>query len=82
MYVLDGSPSGLCLLHRGALPAPGHSCRVVLHLPDTSITADCEVVRTDPHMGNGRGEFFQSGLRIVSADENSLEMIRSVFANP
>lgn len=78
VYVLDGSPGGLGLLHRGALPDPGGSCRIVLHLTDGSIATECEVVRTTPQ--NGNGEFFRSGVKIVAADERASEMLRTVFA--
>ena len=69
VYVLDGSAGGFCVLHRGALPAPGHSCKIVLQMDGSVISADCEVVRTEPRTGSGRSDFFRSGVRIVRADE-------------
>ncbi len=79
IYVLDGSAGGLCILHRGALPAPGHSCKIVLPIDGGMISAECEVVRTESQTGSGRNDFFRSGVRIVSADEQSLSLLRTFF---
>ncbi len=80
VYVLDGSPGGFGLLHRGALPPPGSSFRIVLHLAGGPIATECEVVRTAPQVSNGKDEFFRSGVKIIAADDESAEMLRSVFA--
>ena len=80
IYVFDGSAGGLCILHRGALPAPGHSCKIVLPMGP----------RHDQRRMRGRSHgiadrqrpqraSFRSGVRIVSADEQSLSLLRTCF---
>lgn len=78
---MDGSPGGLGVLHRGAFPAPGNPCPVVLYLASEAIRVDCEVVRTVPRASDGESEFFQSGLKVVATDDATVDQLRRVFPN-
>lgn len=82
VYVLDGSIGGVGVLHESNLPAPGDICRVEISSDVGPITLDCEVVRTVQHgtPKNGFGKtLFQSGLRVVAADHQSAQRLRTMF---
>ena len=82
MYVLDGSIGGVAVLHENALPTPGDICRIEIQTDIGAITLDCEVVRTVRHTS---GEvpmpkpLSESGLRVVAADHQSAQRLRSMF---
>ena len=82
VYVLDGSIGGVAVLHENTLPAPGDICRVEILSDVGPITLDCEVVRTAQHSSGQNGvsrPLFQSGLRVIAADHQSAQRLRSMF---
>ena len=84
VYVLDGSIGGVGLLHENILPAPGDICRIEIASELGPIILDCEVVRTVQHApGQNRiaKSLFQSGLRVVAADHQSAQRLRSTFGS-
>ena len=81
-YVLDGSISGVGLIHENALPQPGQLVRVEIATEIGPIILDCEVVRTVQHTGGQNGftkSLCQSGLRVIAADHESAERLRVTF---
>ena len=81
VYVLDASIGGVGVLHENALPSPGDICRVEILSDMGPITLDCEVVRTVQHSGGpsvGK-QLCQSGLRVVAADHQSAQRLRTMF---
>lgn len=82
VYVLDGSISGVGILHENVLPQPGQICRVEIASEMGTITLDCEVVRTVPHGAGQNGmakPLCESGLRVVAADHESAQRLRTMF---
>lgn len=82
VYVLDGSIGGVGVLHENALPEPGDICRVEIISELGTITVDCEVIRTVQHTGGQNGvakTLCQSGLRVIAADHQSAQRLRSMF---
>ena len=82
IYVLDGSISGVGVLHENALPQPGQICRLEISSDLGPITIDCEVVRTVQHFAADSGfakPLAQSGLRVVAADHQSALRLRTMF---
>lgn len=84
IYVLDGSAGGVGVLHENTLPEPGDICRIEITSEFGPITLDCEVVRTVPHT-SGRTRvprpLFESGLRVIAADHQSVQRLRSTFSD-
>jgi len=74
-YVVDASISGIGVLHHQAVPPVGSSCRLMFHSEYGPITLECEIVRTVPA---GSEAAFQSGMRIVAADEQSEARLRTL----
>jgi hypothetical protein len=81
VYVLDGSIGGVAVLHENVLPALGETCRVEIHSEIGPMKLDCEVVRTSQQpVHNGLSKpVFQSGLRVVAADHQSAQRLRTMF---
>lgn len=82
VYVLDGSIGGVGVLHENSLPTPGDICRIEILSELGPITLDCEVVRTVPHAGGQNGtakSLCHSGLRVIAADHQSAQRLRSMF---
>lgn len=82
VYVLDASLGGVGLLHDNVLPSPGDICRVEIMSDLGPITLDCEVIRTVPHAAPQSGPaqaLYQSGLRVVAADHQSAQRLRTMF---
>lgn len=74
-YVVDASISGIGVLHHQPVPPVGSSCRLMFHSEYGPITLECEIVRTVPAGGETA---FQSGMRIVAADEQSEARLRTL----
>ncbi len=73
-YVVDASISGIGVLqHAAAAPPVGSSCKLMFHSNFGMITLECEIVRTAADHNDGT---FQTGLRIVAADEESDSRLR------
>jgi hypothetical protein len=82
VYVLDASLGGVSVLHENVLPTPGDICRVEILSDMGPITLDCEVVRTVQHTTGQNGfskPLCQSGLRVVAADHQSAQRLRTMF---
>src|SRR4051794_27250632 len=78
IYVLDASIGGVGVLHENSLPMPGDICRVEIQSDMGPIILDCEVVRTSPHSAGGK-PLAQSGMRIVAADHQSAQRLRTLL---
>ncbi len=74
-YVIDASIAGLGVMHHDPAPAVGAACRLMFHSEFGPITLDCEVVRTAADRNGGA---FQTGLRIVAADDESEARLRAL----
>jgi hypothetical protein len=73
-YVVDASISGIGVLqHSAAAPQIGESCKLMFHSNFGPITLECEIVRTAADQNDGT---FQTGLRIVAADDESESRLR------
>ena len=70
-YVIDASITGLGVVQHSA-PNIGQSCRLMFHSDFGSITLQCEVVRASS-VTDGT---YQTGLRIVAADDESESRLR------
>lgn len=79
VYVLDASLGGVAILHENSLPMPGDICRVEIQSDMGPIILDCEVVRTVPHSGATK-PLSESGLRVVAADHQSAQRLRTMFS--
>ena len=79
IYILDASIGGVGILHENALPNPGEIVRVEIESDLGRITLDCEVVRTMPHTSPGGKPLAHSGMRIVAADHQSAQRLRTMF---
>lgn len=71
-YVVDASISGLGVLHHRPAPPLGSPCRLMFYSEYGPITLECEIVRSVP----AGEETFQSGMRIMAADEQSEARLR------
>ncbi len=74
-YVVDASISGLGVMHHAPAPSVGAACRLMFHSEFGPITLDCEVVRTAADRNGGA---YQTGLRIVAADDESESHLRAL----
>ncbi len=72
-YVVDASIAGIGVLQHEPAPPTGTSCRLMFHSEYGPITLQCEVVRTAADRNGGT---FQTGLRIVAADDESEARLR------
>lgn len=74
VFLVDGSPCGIRIVHQSPLPAPGAYCRVEVISDLGSVTLDCEIVRTVAERA-----LFYSGLSIIAADRQSSERLKTLF---
>jgi hypothetical protein len=72
-YVIDASIAGIGVLQNEPAPAPGTSCRLMFHSEFGPITLQCEIARSAGDRNSGT---FQTGLRIVAADDESEARLR------
>jgi hypothetical protein len=72
-YVIDASIAGIGLLQHEPAPAPGTPCRLMFHSEFGPITLDCQIARSEADRSGGT---FQTGLRIVAADDESESRLR------
>ena len=79
IYILDASIGGVGVLHENVLPQPGDIVRVEIQSDMGPIRLDCEIVRTVPHTSTGAKPLAQSGMRIVAADHQSAQRLRTMF---
>jgi hypothetical protein len=70
-YVVDASITGLGVVQHTA-PNVGTSCRLMFHSDFGPITLQCEVVRASSTTDGT----YQTGLRIVAADDESESRLR------
>ncbi len=73
VYLVDGSPGGIRIVHQNPLPMPGSYCRVEINSDLGPLKLDCEMIRTVMH-----NALFHSGLAIVSADRQSTERLKTL----
>lgn len=79
-FVLDVSTGGMRVAHRSQLPAPGAVCHVELRSDSGAVPLDCAIVHTvSQHAANAAESLFQSGLRIVSIDDESRRRMESLL---
>lgn len=74
-YVVDASISGIGVMQHQPSPPSGTSCRLMFYSDFGPITLECEVVRT---AADRNGATFQTGLRIVAADNESEARLRTM----
>jgi hypothetical protein len=74
VYLVDGSPGGIRIVHQSPLPMPGSYCRVEINSDLGPLKLDCEMIRTVMH-----NALFHSGLAIVAADRQSTERLKILF---
>ncbi len=72
-YVVDASISGIGVLQHAEAPPIGSNCKLMFHSEFGPITLECEVARTASKEGT-----FQTGLRIVAADDESDSRLRAL----
>ncbi len=70
-YVIDASITGLGVVQHTA-PNVGASCKLMFQSDFGSITLQCEIVRAN----SGNDGTYQTGLRIVAADDDSESRLR------
>jgi len=75
-YVVDASISGIGLMQHATAPPVGSTCKVMFHSEFGPITLQCEVARAVETEGT-----FQTGLRIVAADDESDSRLRMLVMN-
>jgi hypothetical protein len=80
-YVVDASIAGIGVLHHQPAPPPGSACRLMFYSEFGPITLECQVVRSTADEAGKDEKTFQTGMRIVAADEESEARLRTlVFA--
>ncbi len=78
VFILDVSRGGLRVLHSSQLPKAGAVCRLNLPTETGPISLDCAVVHTTiQHATAAAQRLFNTGLQIVSADEQSVKKFTS-----
>jgi hypothetical protein len=70
-YVTDASISGIGVMQHVEAPPVGTTCKLMFHSDFGPITLECEVARSVAKDGT-----FQTGLRIVAADDESDSRLR------
>ncbi len=73
VYLVEGSPGGIRVVHQSPLPMPGAYCRVEITSDLGPVKLDCEIIRTVMH-----NALFHSGLSIISADRQSSERLKAI----
>ena len=80
VFVLDISRGGLRVAHRSQLPPPGAVCRLDLPSDNGTIRVDCAIVHTvSQHAASAAQSLFQSGLKIVSSDDDARERVQKII---
>lgn len=80
VFVLDVSSGGLRVAHRSQLPPPGSVCRVELPSENGPMSLDCAIVHTAmQHATTAAQNLFQSGLRIVSTDDEARDRVQKII---
>ncbi len=80
VFVLDVSGGGLRVAHRSQLPPPGAVCRLDLPSETGTMPIDCAIVHTvSQHAASAAESLFQSGLRIVSMDDQSRQRMTALL---
>lgn len=76
VFVLDASRGGLRVAHQSQLPPKGAVCNVDLPTDMGSIRLNCAIVHTAiQHATTAAKNLFNTGLEIVSADEESRQRL-------
>lgn len=81
VFVLDVSRGGLRVAHRSQLPPPGAVCRLDVPSENGSpLRVDCAIVHTvSQHAASAAESLFQSGLRIVTTDEEARDRVQKLI---
>ncbi len=80
VFVLDVSSGGVRVAHRSQLPPPGAICRLDLPSDSGTLPLDCAIVHTvSQHAASAAESLFQSGLRIVSMDDESRNRMQTLL---
>ncbi len=80
VFVLDASRGGLRVAHQAQLPSPGAICRVDLPSEGGPIHLNCAIVHTVTQHANAAAKrLFNSGLQIVSADDESTDRFEKIL---
>jgi PilZ domain-containing protein len=80
-YIVDASISGIGVLHHNPAPPIGAPCRLRFSSEFGPITLECQIVRTAADRRSQTPEdetTFQTGLRIVAADDESDGRLRQL----
>ena len=82
VFVLDVSTGGLRVAHRSQLPPPGAVCSVDLASDNGGVRLDCAIVHTViQHATSAAETLFQSGLKLVTSEEEARERLQKLIRN-
>lgn len=78
-YIVDASISGIGVMHHDPPPTVGAPCHLRFQSEFGPITLECQIVRTAADRSNETT--FQTGMRIVAADDESDARLRMFVMN-